>query len=165
MMRVVVASTRREDGFTFIELMMTLAILAVLVLIATPMAQLAAQREKERELRHALIQIRDALDAYKRAAEQGRIQMRVGDSGYPRSLEQLVAGVPDQRSPTRQNLYFLRSLPRDPMSDDANARPADTWGTRCHASPPDDPAEGDDVFDIYSRSGKLGLNGVPYKAW
>jgi general secretion pathway protein G len=155
----------RPGGFTFIELMMTLAIMGVLVLVAVPMAQVAVQRDRERDLREALVQIREALDGYKRAADQGRIAMRLGDSGYPGTLDELVEGVPDQRSPGKQNLYFLRALPRDPMHPDPTARPAETWGLRSYASPPDEPSEGEDVFDVYSKSEKLGLNGVPYGQW
>jgi general secretion pathway protein G len=156
---------RRDRGFTFIELMMTLAIMAVLVMVSVPMAQLAVQRDKERELRQALVQIREGLDAYKRAADQGRILVRLGESGYPKTLAELVEGVPDQRSPTKQNLYFLRNLPRDPMYPDPAAKAEETWGLRSYASPPDDPAEGADVFDIHSKSDKLGLNGVAYRLW
>jgi general secretion pathway protein G len=152
-------------GFTFIELMVTLAIMAVLAQVAVPLVQLAAQRQKEHDLRIALAQIREALDAYKRAADQGRIVVRLGQSGYPPSLTQLVEGVEDQRSPTRQRLYFLRRLPRDPMHADPGGPPEESWGKRSYASPPDDPAEGDDVFDVYSLSDKRGLNGVPYREW
>jgi general secretion pathway protein G len=157
--------SRQRRGFTFIELMMTLAVMAVLVTVAVPMAQVTLQREKERDLRIALQQIREALDAYKRAADQGRIAMRLGDSGYPKDLEELVQGVPDQRSATRRKLYFLRALPRDPMHGNPQDSAADTWGQRSYASPPDDPAPGDDVFDVHSLSDKLGLNGVPYRQW
>jgi general secretion pathway protein G len=156
---------KQQRGFTFIELMMTLAIMGVLVLVAVPMAQLSVQRDKERDLRLALAQIRDALDAYKRAADQGRVMVRLGESGYPKSLEDLVEGVPDQRSPSRQKMYFLRALPRDPMNPDVDRKAADTWVTRSYASPPDDPQAGEDVFDVYSSSDAVGLNGVPYKRW
>jgi general secretion pathway protein G len=155
----------RSRGFTFIELMFTLAILSVLVLVAMPLAQLTVQRERERELRSALMQIRDAIDAYKRAADQGRIVLKVGESGYPKTLEELVEGVPDQRSPTRQNLYFLRRLPRNPLVADQNMSASETWGKRSYASPPDDPSEGADVFDVHSSSEATGLNGVPYREW
>lgn len=156
---------RSHAGFTFIELMMTLAILAVLVMISVPLAQLSVQRERERDLRTALHQIRDAIDAYKRTSEQGRIALKVGDSGYPKRLEDLVEGIPDQKSLTKQNIFFLRRLPRDPFSSDENLAAADTWGKRAYASPPEDPAEGDDVYDVYSRSELIGLNSVPLKQW
>jgi general secretion pathway protein G len=155
----------KNRGFTFIELMVTLAIMAVLALVAVPMTQVSIQRQKENELRDSLNRIREALDAYKRMSDQGRISVKLGESGYPKSLEQLVEGVSDQRSPTKQNIYFLRNLPRDPMVSDMTVKPADTWGRRSYASPADNPSEGDDVFDIYSKSDKLGLNGVIYQKW
>ncbi|WP_153118095.1 type II secretion system protein [Rhodocyclus tenuis] len=154
----------KARGFTFVELMMTLAILGVLALVALPLAEYSIRREKERELRNALIEIRTAIDTYKGAAEQGRINVPPGDSGYPRALGELVEGVVDQRSPVRQKLYFLRRLPADPFAApgvDASL----TWGLRAYASPPDMPVPGRDVFDIYSLSPLAGLNGVPYRQW
>lgn len=156
----------RTGGFTFIEMMVTLAIMAVLAMAAAPMVQLVAQRHKEQALRAALAEIREALDAYKRASDQGRVAARLGESGYPKTLGALVDGVEDQRSPTRQNLYFLRRLPADPMAGpQGGLAPEQTWGLRSYASPADAPAEGEDVFDVYSRSEKTGLNGVPYRLW
>lgn len=152
-------------GFTLIELMITLAIMGTLAMVAVPMAQVAVQREKERSLRSALIDIREGLDAYKKATETGRIKIAAGESGYPRKLEDLVEGVPDQRSPARKNIYFLRRIPRDPFADSDNLSAAASWAKRSYASPPDNPSEGEDVFDISSRSDKVGLNGIPLNQW
>ena len=152
---------RSENGFTFIELTVTLAIIAVLALIAVPIAQLESQRGKERELRAALFEIREAIDAWKRASDQERIATVEGESGYPPSLDALVEGVKDQNSPSGAKLHFLRRLPRDPMLPRADS----TWGLRSHASPPESPAEGEDVFDVYSTSNRVGLNGIPYRDW
>lgn len=152
-------------GFTFVELMMTLAILAVLATATAPLAQIAAQRQKERELRAALMQIREAIDAYKRASEQGRIRLQLGDSGYPPSLEDLVIGVVDQRSPVAQRLYFLRRLPVDPFASPESWGAQGGWGLRSYASRPETPEPGSDVFDVFSTSDKVGLNAVPYRLW
>ena len=155
----------RQAGFTLIELMVTVAIIAVLATIAFPMAEVAAQRSKEQDLRHELRQIREAIDAYKQAADEGRIAKSVEQSGYPPALTDLVEGVKDAKSPEGKKIYFLRSLPRDPMSDDDQATSEETWGKRSYASPYDDPQEGDDVFDIYSLSDGDGLIGIPYREW
>lgn len=155
----------KNRGFTFIELMMTLAIMGVLALVAVPMMELTIQREKEKELRSALMKIREALDAYKKATEQGQIAWRMGESGYPKNLLDLVEGVPDMKSLTRQKIYFLRRLPRDPMNPDRSLKPENTWGKRSYRSPPGRPEEGEDVFDIFSLSNSAGLNGQPYREW
>ena len=152
-------------GFTLIELLVTLAILAVLASAATPALQVIQQRRQEQQLRSALSEIRHAIDDYKRAGDEGRIPRAAGIPGYPPTLEVLVAGVPDQRNPKRTKLYFLRRVPRDPFADDTAASAADTWGKRSYASEPTDPREGDDIYDVYSYSERVGLNGVTYRLW
>ncbi|HEX4928037.1 MAG TPA: type II secretion system protein [Burkholderiales bacterium] len=147
-----------ECGFTLIELMVTLTILALLASVALPLAELQVQRGKESELRSTLREIRGAIDAYKRAAEDGRIERAADASGYPPSLAALVDGVPDKRRTDGTKLYFLRRVPVDPMT-------GEDWGLRSYASPADDPRAGDDVYDVYSRSDETGINGVPYAQW
>ena len=156
---------RHSGGFSLIELMVTLAILALLATMAVPFAQLVQQRHKETELREALRQIRTALDAYRQSVREGRISSPADASGYPPDLDVLWQGVADKTKPDASKLYFLRRLPRDPFYPDAAAPPASTWGLRSYASPPDTPVPGRDVFDVYSLSPATGLNGVPYREW
>lgn len=154
-----------NQGFTLVELMIVVAIMAVLASSAMPLYELTSQREKEKELRVALRQIREALDAYKRAVGEGRIARKADESEYPRKLEDLAIGIPDAKDPEKRKIYFLRRLPRDPMSADLALSAAETWGKRAYESPPDNPQEGNDVFDVYSHSQQIGLNGVAYDKW
>ena len=159
------AARGRKRGFTLIELLVTLAILALLATLVIPVTQTVVQRRNEGELRQSLREIRAAIDAYKRASDEGRIRKTAGATGYPPRLELLVEGVPDMRSPTRAKIFFMRRLPRDPFHTDADSTDAQTWGKRSYASEANEPKEGDDVYDVYSTSERVGLNGIPYKRW
>jgi general secretion pathway protein G len=152
-------------GFTLIELVITVAIVGLLATAVFPLAHLASQRAKETELRAALREIRSAIDAYKLASDQGRVEKEADASGYPPNLQVLVDGVEDARSEKKSQIYFLRRIPRDPLYPDGTATAADTWGLRSYGSPPDAPQSGDDVYDVYSLAGGHGINGVPYRDW
>ena len=145
-------------GFTLIELLVVVAIVALLASIAAPLGELSWQRGKEQELRSALRQIREAIDAYKRAGDEGRIERKADTSGYPPTLAVLVEGVEDRQDPDKAKIFFLRRVPRDPMT-------GEDWGLRSYASPANDPQPGKDVYDVYSRSEEVGLNKVPYRQW
>ena len=160
--------TARHDqlGFTLIELMVTLAIVSLLSTIALPMAELTVKRNKEQELHQALRQIRTAIDAYKQAWDDGRIPTSIGKSGYPATLQSLVEGVDDLSDATgHAKIYFLRRIPRDPFDLDSTHTAADTWGKRSYASRADDPQEGDDVYDVYSRAPGNDMRGIAYRDW
>lgn len=159
-----VTAARAGGGFTLIELLITVAILAMLAGGAMSFADLAVQRSHEQELRSALRQIREAIDAYKVAADTGRIAKAADASGYPPTLTALTEGVPDASSAQAKKLYFLRRLPRDPMADPA-LPPEATWGLRSYDSDADNPQAGRDVFDVYSLSPKTSLGGRPYREW
>lgn len=155
---------RRRAGFTLIEVVITVAIIGLLASIAAPLADTVLRRQKEQELKGGLMSLRNAIDAYKEAADAGRIARSTDETGYPKALTDLVDGVTDKRSPKGDKIYFLRRLPRDPFADPA--QPADlTWGLRSYASPPDNPQPGQDIFDVYSQSEGTGMNGIPYRQW
>jgi general secretion pathway protein G len=154
----------RTRGFTLIELLVTLALIGLVAMIALPVAEMTTLRMKESELRGALRQLREALDAHKQAADEGRIILRAGDSGYPKSLAVLVEGVEDARSPVRTRIHFLRRIPRDPLAD-PDLKAEDTWGKRSYQSPHDRPRAGEDVYDVYSQAQGAGINGIPYRNW
>lgn len=155
----------QAHGFTLIELMITVAIIAILASVAVPFAELTVKRSNEQALRIALRQIRAALDEYKKAGDEGRIQRKVDTSGYPESLDVLVNGVTDLRSENNGRIYFLRRIPRDPFSSSPEQPAEATWGIRSYESPPDAPSPGKDVYDVYSLSDGIGINGIPYRQW
>jgi general secretion pathway protein G len=148
----------RARGFTLIELMITVAIIGLLASVALPLAEVTVQRGKEADLRRSLREVREAIDAWKRAVDDGAIEKAPDKSGYPPSLAALVEGAVDKRDPKGARIYFLRRVPADPVG-------GGEWGLRAYASPPDAPQKGNDVFDLYSQSDGVGLNGIPYREW
>jgi general secretion pathway protein G len=147
---------RDEAGLTLVELIVTVAILAIVASAAVPVARFQVKREKERELRYDLWQMRDAIDHYKDAADKNAFITKVDSQGYPPDLQTLVDGVDVQGKKVR----FLRRIPVDPMTG------KDDWGLR---SMQDDPTSdswgGQSVFDVYSKSDGTGLDGTKYSDW
>lgn len=151
-------------GFTLVEMVVVVAIVGALAAAAQPVVELSLRRSREIELRQALRALRAGIDAYKRAADEKRIELPSGASGYPPTLEALVEGVPELRAEKPRKLYFMRRLPRDPFAD-ASLPAARTWALRSHDSPPEAPAPGRDVFDVASRSDARALDGTRVADW
>lgn len=154
----------RKFGHTIIEMLVVMAVLGILASAAMPLVELTARRNKERELKQAVWEIRRAIDAYKAAYDAGHIAKVAGASGYPPSLSSLTHGVPDLAA-GGQALYLLRRIPKDPFGMSGGAGATTTWGLRSYASTAQEPKEGADVFDVYSTSQEVGMNGVPYRQW
>jgi general secretion pathway protein G len=164
-----------QRGFTLIELVITLALVGILALAIMPFSELIVQRQKEQQLSAALREIRTALDAYKEASDTGAIERDAEASGYPPSLTVLVTGVKNAKDPKGGLLMFLRSVPRDPFfSGDLDTAAEDTWNVRAFGEPPaqtetgessGNPPTGKDVFDVSSKTDRIGINGIPYKQW
>lgn len=152
-------------GFTLIELLLTLALLATLATVAYPLTALMGKRDRELDLQRSLREIRRAIDSYKEASDDGRIEKSVTASGYPPSLQTLVDGVTDQTNLQGQKLYFLRRIPRDPLCECPELAAEKTWQLRSYKSSADNPQEGEDVFDVSSRSTRESLNGTLYSQW
>ena len=143
-------------GFTVIELIVAMTILMILTAAAVPVVRITLQRSKERQLRHALWEMRDAIDRYKDAADRGAFQIKVDSQGYPPDLETLVKGV----DTNGKKLRFLRSIPVDPMTGKTE------WGLRSMQDDPDsDSWGGQNVFDVYTKSEGTALDGTKYKTW
>jgi general secretion pathway protein G len=151
---------RNQRGMTLIELIVAVAILGLLSTLAVPLAAYKVKRDKERDLRFALREIRSAIDRYKDASDQQKIQVKVGTDGYPEDLDVLVEGVKLVGNATGAKIKFLRRIPIDPMTGTAD------WGKR---SSQDDPTSnswgGQNVFDVYSKSMERARDGTPYSEW
>lgn len=157
---------RKQSGFTLIEMLAAMTLLALLLSVAVPFSALVKQRAKETELRHSLQVIRNAIDAYYQASREGKIEKSVDRSGYPPDLDSLVKGVQNKTDPNGGNIYFLRRLPADPMCEHCEGRAAaDTWDTRSYDSSAESFSSGRDVFDVRSKNRREGINGIPYTAW
>ena len=154
----------RSAGFTLIEMIVVVAIVGILASAAIPLVQFGEHRLKERELRQSLREIRSAIDAYRKAFDEGRIARKVDSTGYPPTLDALVEGVADARQPDAKKIYFLRRIPSDPFAPPDTPK-KEQWGLRSYASAPDEPKAGDDVFDVYSLNPGKGSNGAPYRDW
>ena len=154
-----------NKGFTLIELLMALALLATLSTVVYPLTVLMGIREKENELQRSLRDIRRAIDTYKEASDDGRIEKSLVSSGYPASLEVLVKGVADKTDLKVKIIFFLRRIPRDPMCECSEKTAAETWKVRSYTSTAENPSEGEDVFDVSSRSTRESLNGTAYNQW
>lgn len=149
---------RSIRGFTLAELVMVAGLLAILAAIAVPTARFMTRREQEAELKLALRLMRNAIDEYKRLADQGMIQVDLGTEGYPKSLEELVEGVEIVGQKTKRK--FLRRIPVDPMTGKAE------WGLRSYQDEPDSSSwGGQNVYDVYSLSEATALDGTKYRDW
>jgi general secretion pathway protein G len=148
-----------QAGLTLIELILACAILMILATAALPLARVAVIRHKEEMLRYDLLEMRDAIDRYKDAADQNKIQVQAGTEGYPPDLQTLVDGVP-LNGVQDKRIRFLREIPVDPMTGDKD------WGMRSVQDDPDSTEwGGTDVFDVYSKSTGTALDGTKYSDW
>ena len=149
-------SRMRTRGFTLVELIVAITVLMILTGMAIPLARVTIKRERERELRHDLWEMRDAIDRYKDAADRNAFQIKVGSEGYPPDLDTLVTGV----DVNGKKLRFLRHIPVDPMTGNTE------WGLRSmQDDPTSDSWDGNNVFDVYTKSTGTGLDGTKYKDW
>lgn len=148
--------TNQQRGLTLIELIIATTILLILSGMAVPLARVTIKRSREKDLRAALWQLRDGIDRYKDAADRGAFQIKVGSEGYPPDLDTLVNGV----DVGGKKLKFLRRIPTDPMTGGTD------WGLRSmQDDPTSDSWDGNNVFDVYTKSNGTALDGTKYKDW
>ncbi len=152
-------AARCARGFTLAEMVMVAAVLAILAAVTLPVVKFTTKRTKEMELRQALRSMREAIDEYKRYSDNGLIPVDLGTDGFPAELEVLVEGV-DLVGQVDKKIKFLRRIPVDPMTGEIE------WGMRSYQDEPDASSwGGENVYDVYSLSEGMGLNGVPYAQW
>ncbi|HZY74570.1 MAG TPA: type II secretion system protein [Edaphobacter sp.] len=148
--------TNPQSGLTLVELIISVAIIAILASAAVPIARFQVKREKERELRRDLWEMRDAIDHYKDAAEKGGMMTKADSMNYPPDLQTLVNGVDIQD----KKVKFLRRIPVDPMTNSTD------WGLRSNQDDPDSTTfGGQNVFDVYTKSDGTALDGTKYNTW
>ena len=154
---------RSGKGYTFIELLVVSAIIMILASAIMPLAKVTARRQREGELRRALREMRTAIDAYKNAVDRqliGATEVRAGSEGYPPDLETLVEGVTPANDASGRKLKFLRRIPLDPITHSTE------WGLRSYQDKPDSTSwGGQNVFDVYTKSGGTALDGSKYRDW
>jgi len=153
-----------ESGYTFVELIIVAAILAILASVVIPLVQVVSQRQREVELRYELRQLRNAIDKFKDAVDSGAVaqtELKPDNEGYPPDLETLVEGVPAAGDATGRKIRFgLRRIPLDPMTNSTD------WGMRSYQDKADSTSWGrQNVFDVYSKSEATALDGTKYKDW
>jgi general secretion pathway protein G len=154
---------RKEQGYTFVELLIVTTIILILASAVQPLARVTIQRQKEAELRRVLREMRTAIDKFKDAADMQMIpptELRAGSEGYPPSLETLVEGVSVVNDASGRKLKFLRRIPVDPMTGSAE------WGMRAYQDRPDATRwGGQNVYDVFSLSTATALDGTKYSDW
>ena len=147
-------------GFTLVELILTITILAIIVGMAIPLARNSIQRQKEQDLRYALREMRVAIDKFKAASDANQIQVTLDGGGYPAKLQDLVDGVPKVGGAPDQKWKFLRRVPVDPMTNSTE------WGLRSYQDDPKNKSwGGQNVFDVYTKSNGTALDGTKYGDW
>jgi general secretion pathway protein G len=154
-----------NQGFTLVEMLVTLSILAILAAAIIPLGQVALKREKEIELKRDLRLLREAVDAYKKLADEKKFEFEEETMGYPPTLEDLVKGVEikaeqEGKEASAKIVKFLRRIPRDPMTNSLD------WGLRSYQDKPDSTNWGEEnVYDVYTKSQGTALDGTKYKDW
>ena len=148
----------RQSGMTLVELIVAVAVMAILATGVLPITRTMVKRERERQLRAALWEMRDAIDRYKSFTDLNgqRVMIKLDSQGYPPTLEDLVKGIDD--GPTKRK--FLRRIPKDPMTNSTD------WGLRSMQDNPDSTSwGGQSVFDVYTKSNGTALDGTKYSDW